>query len=115
MSRHTQHSAAVDWRLVDQELSQVPQEFKDPKFYALKHVVEILTAEDPRELVGQVRQRATFVYAHVLLLMFQFHVSGPGLVQPAAEQLHVAMQPHTQFAFQQQMAGSSLLRALPHA
>lgn len=47
-------SAAVDWRLVDQELSRVPGEFKDPKFYALKHVVDILTAEDPRALVSQV-------------------------------------------------------------
>jgi len=46
----------------------VPQEFKDPKFYALKHVVEILTAEDPRELVGQVRQRARFGCCTLLLL-----------------------------------------------
>ena len=52
MSRHG--PPAVDWYLVDQELSRVPQEFKDPKFYALKHVVEILTAEDPRTHVGQV-------------------------------------------------------------
>jgi hypothetical protein len=49
-----QASSAVDWRVVDQELSRVPAEFKDPKFYALKHVVEILTAEDPRSLVAQV-------------------------------------------------------------
>jgi hypothetical protein len=49
-----QTSSAVDWRVVDQELSRVPAEFKDPKFYALKHVVEILTAEDPRSLVAQV-------------------------------------------------------------
>jgi hypothetical protein len=54
MSRYNTQSTAVDWRLVDQELSRVPQEFKDPKFYALKHVVEILTAEDPRSLVAQV-------------------------------------------------------------
>jgi hypothetical protein len=54
MARQKAQSAAVDWRLVDQELDRVPQEFKDPKFYALKHVVEILTAEDPRGLVSQV-------------------------------------------------------------
>lgn len=58
MSRYNTQSTAVDWRLVDQELSRVPQEFKDPKFYALKHVVEILTAEDPRSLVAQVRKES---------------------------------------------------------
>lgn len=52
--QYAQPSGAVDWRLVDKELARVPQEFKDPKCYALKHVVEILTADDPRTLVAQV-------------------------------------------------------------
>jgi hypothetical protein len=46
--------AGVNWAAVDRELASVPQDFKDPKFYALKHVVEILTAEDARSLVAQV-------------------------------------------------------------
>jgi hypothetical protein len=44
----------VDWHLVDSELARVPDDFKDPKFYALKHVVEILSSSDPQGLVGEV-------------------------------------------------------------
>jgi len=46
---------ALRWDHVDRELDRVPADFKDPKFYALKHVVEILSAQDPQGLVGQVR------------------------------------------------------------
>lgn len=69
MARHTAQSAAVDWRLVDQELSRVPQEFKDPKFYALKHVVEILSAEDQRGLVSQVGMQGCATAVGYLLVM----------------------------------------------
>lgn len=44
----------VNWKIVDAELDRVPQDFKDPKFYALKHVVEILTSSNPQGMVGQV-------------------------------------------------------------
>lgn len=52
-------TAAVNWRIVDAELSRVPQDFKDPKFYALKHVVEILTSPNPQAMVAQVRCHAS--------------------------------------------------------
>lgn len=48
-------TASVDWRAVDRELANVPEEYKDPKFYALKHVVEILTSNNPQSMVSQVR------------------------------------------------------------
>jgi hypothetical protein len=44
----------VNWKIVDAELDRVPQDFKDPKFYALKHVVEILTSSNPQGMVAQV-------------------------------------------------------------
>jgi hypothetical protein len=44
----------VNWKIVDAELERVPQDFKDPKFYALKHVVEILTSSNPQGMVAQV-------------------------------------------------------------
>eukprot|EP00882_Tetradesmus_deserticola_P017949 GHRQ01019260.1.p1 GENE.GHRQ01019260.1~~GHRQ01019260.1.p1 ORF type:complete len:174 (+),score=32.24 GHRQ01019260.1:247-768(+) len=47
----------VNWRIVDSELDRVPQEFKDPKFYALKHVVEILTSSNPQGMVAQLRDQ----------------------------------------------------------
>jgi hypothetical protein len=55
MARRDMPSAAsVNWNIVENELSRVPQEFKDPKFYALKHVVEILTASNPQAMVTEV-------------------------------------------------------------
>ncbi|WIA23609.1 hypothetical protein OEZ85_000318 [Tetradesmus obliquus] len=47
----------VNWKIVDAELDRVPQDFKDPKFYALKHVVEILTSSNPQGMVGQLRDQ----------------------------------------------------------
>eukprot|EP00878_Enallax_costatus_P035229 GHUV01039237.1.p1 GENE.GHUV01039237.1~~GHUV01039237.1.p1 ORF type:complete len:191 (+),score=32.53 GHUV01039237.1:1293-1865(+) len=50
-------SATVDWRAVDAQLASVPEEYKDPKFYALKHVVEILTSDSPKAMVAQLRDQ----------------------------------------------------------
>uniref|UniRef100_A0A383V4Z3 Exocyst complex component Sec8 n=1 Tax=Tetradesmus obliquus TaxID=3088 RepID=A0A383V4Z3_TETOB len=47
----------VNWKIVAAELDRVPQDFKDPKFYALKHVVEILTSSNPQGMVGQLRDQ----------------------------------------------------------
>jgi hypothetical protein len=46
--------APVNWAVVDEELARLPEDFKDPKFYALKHVVDILSSNDPKELVDEV-------------------------------------------------------------
>lgn len=48
--------ASVDWRTVDAQLASVSEEYKDPKFYALKHVVEILTSNNPQAMVAQVQR-----------------------------------------------------------
>lgn len=61
--------AGVSWSIVDQELARVDADFKNPKFYALKHVVEILSANDPQGLVTQVSRETTltcFVQGAVL-------------------------------------------------
>lgn len=39
---------SVDWQLVEEELRDVPEEYKEPKFYPLKHVVEIFSSGDPQ-------------------------------------------------------------------
>eukprot|EP00775_Hariotina_reticulata_P001681 gene1681-2025_t len=49
--------ASVNWNIVENELARVPQEFKDPKFYALKHVVDILTANNPQAMVTELRDQ----------------------------------------------------------
>lgn len=49
----------VNWKIVDAELDRIPQEFMDPKFYALKHVVDILTSSNPQGMVAQVISSAT--------------------------------------------------------
>lgn len=61
----TPTGSAVQWEIVTAELSRVPSEFQDPKFYALKHVVEILSANDPQALVQQVRRRMLPVTARL--------------------------------------------------
>jgi hypothetical protein len=42
------------WRQVDEQLDSIGQDFTDPKFYALKHVVEILSSNQPQAMVEEV-------------------------------------------------------------
>ena len=42
------------WPEVDAQLESIGKEFTDPKFYALKHVVEILSSNQPQALVEEV-------------------------------------------------------------
>ncbi len=53
--------AAVNWAIVDQELDHIDPDFKAPKFYALKHVVDILSSSDPQGLVTEVCALAALV------------------------------------------------------
>ena len=49
---------AVDWREVETELDQLPDEFKDQgRFDSLPHVVEILRTLDPSQALGELKQR----------------------------------------------------------
>lgn len=52
--------STVNWKIVDDELAHVASEFKDPKFYALKHVVDILTSNNPQSMVAQVQHAARY-------------------------------------------------------
>lgn len=58
----------MDWSEVHRELSRTPAEYKDPKFYALKHVVDILGSADPQGKVKEVRQPAACLAAPVTAL-----------------------------------------------
>lgn len=44
----------VDWDLVDEELDKVPEEFKDPRFDSLRHVLDILSAVDAEAALEEV-------------------------------------------------------------
>ena len=48
------NSAKVDWDLVDEELDRVPEEFKDPRFDSLRHVLDILSAVDAEAALEEV-------------------------------------------------------------
>jgi hypothetical protein len=45
----------VDWDVVDEELDKVPEEFKDPRFDSLRHVLDILSAVDADAALEEVR------------------------------------------------------------
>ena len=45
----------VDWDLVDEELDKVSEEFKDPRFDSLRHVLDILSAVDAEAALEEVR------------------------------------------------------------
>lgn len=45
----------LDWDAIDDELYHIPNEFKDPKFDSLKHVLSILGANDSDASMQEVR------------------------------------------------------------
>lgn len=45
----------VDWDVVDEELDRVPEEFKDPRFDSLRHVLDILSAMDAEAALEEAR------------------------------------------------------------
>ena len=47
----------VNWDVISEELQSVVKEFRDPKFYSLRTVVEILSAQDPQGLKDEVSCR----------------------------------------------------------
>lgn len=48
----------VDWDVVDEELDHVPEEFKDPRFDSLRHVLDILSAVDAEAALEEVLSNA---------------------------------------------------------
>ena len=44
----------VDWDVVDEELDKVSEEFKDPRFDSLRHVLDILSAVDAEAALEEV-------------------------------------------------------------
>ena len=55
----------VDWDLVDEELDKVPEEFKDPRFNSLRHVLDILSAVDAEAALEEVCKPLTSTQMHV--------------------------------------------------
>lgn len=47
-------TSGVDWAEIDAEIADVPEEFREPRFYPLKHVVEIFSSDDPQGLTAEV-------------------------------------------------------------
>ncbi len=52
-------AADVDWAYIEEELRDVPDEYKEQtRFYPLKHVVEIFSSGDPQYLTAEVSMEA---------------------------------------------------------
>ena len=52
-------SGPVDWEAVDDELALVPDQFKDPRFDSLRHVLNILGPVDSGLRLEEVMQQST--------------------------------------------------------
>jgi hypothetical protein len=51
-------SSKLDWSLVDAGLAAVPEPYLNERFYPLKHVVEVFSAEDPEAMTLDVREKS---------------------------------------------------------
>ncbi|KAI8462821.1 MAG: hypothetical protein J3K34DRAFT_527482 [Monoraphidium minutum] len=61
------------WTAVDAELAAVGADKTDPKFYALKHVVEILSSSTPQAMVEELREQEARLMALVDALAAGYH------------------------------------------
>jgi hypothetical protein len=48
--------AEVDWDYIQEELNDVPPEYREQRFHALKHVVEIFSSGDPQGHTAEVSE-----------------------------------------------------------
>lgn len=46
--------ANVDWDTIQEEIQEIPPEYREARFYPLKHVVEIFSSPDPQALTADV-------------------------------------------------------------
>lgn len=56
--RHTRErslSSSVDWVKIEQQLHNIPEDFKSSKFNSLKRVIEILSKDKPQWALAEVR------------------------------------------------------------
>lgn len=44
----------MDWALLDEEVKSVPADYREVRFYPLKHVVDLFGAADPQALTAEV-------------------------------------------------------------
>lgn len=57
----------MDWNYVVEELRDVPDEFKEQRFYPLKHVVDIFSSGDPQGRTAEVglsAQQTRLMWSH---------------------------------------------------
>lgn len=55
--RHTRErslSSSVDWAKIEQQLHNIPEDFKSSKFNSLKRVIEILSKDKPQWALAEV-------------------------------------------------------------
>ncbi|GFH16572.1 Sec8_exocyst domain-containing protein, partial [Haematococcus lacustris] len=45
----------VDWEYINEELRDIPADFREQRFHALKHVVDIFSSGDPQGKTAQIR------------------------------------------------------------
>ena len=48
---------AVDWAEVEAALQSVPEDYREPRFHPLKHVVDIFSSSDPQGQTQEVGRR----------------------------------------------------------
>ncbi|KIY97399.1 component of the exocyst complex [Monoraphidium neglectum] len=61
------------WKDVGDQLAAIGQDFTDPKFYALKHVVEILSSNQPQAMVEELRAHEARLMSLVDALATGYH------------------------------------------
>eukprot|EP00798_Chlamydomonas_sp_ICE-L_P015993 gene15993-22127_t len=65
--------ASIDWKKIDAELQVVPEEYREPRFYPLRHVVEVFSSGDPQALTVKLRQTQGRLDNAVDLIVESYH------------------------------------------
>eukprot|EP00210_Caulerpa_lentillifera_P003256 g3108.t1 len=64
---------SVDWNRVDRELDSLASDFRTQRFDSLKHVVEILSAVDPKDLIEELTASKTRLEALIENVVEVYH------------------------------------------
>eukprot|EP00198_Chlamydomonas_reinhardtii_P011037 XP_001700374.1 component of the exocyst complex [Chlamydomonas reinhardtii] len=65
--------SVVDWEAVDEEIKSVPSEYREPRFYPLKHVVEVFSSADPQGLTQELRDTSERLGAQLDAVVEGYH------------------------------------------
>ncbi|KAG2428861.1 hypothetical protein HYH02_014272 [Chlamydomonas schloesseri] len=65
--------SVVDWEAVDEEIKAVPSEYREPRFYPLKHVVEVFSSADPQGLTQELRDTSERLGAQLDAVVEGYH------------------------------------------